>query len=90
MCGWVGRCRVSVRGCFFLDHGSGVVSILARAGWCVCVCWGREWGLGGMELWVVSTIMIFFFVHCCFSYSTCTLYFVCVYTQLGVIYVLLS
>ena len=35
MCGWVGRCRVSVRVFFFLDHGSGVVSILES--WMVCV-----------------------------------------------------
>ena len=54
-------------------RGSGIVSILARAGWCVCVCvhvcvctcacvcvLGMGWGLGGMELRVGSNIMIFF------------------------------
>ena len=32
-----------------LDHGSGIVGILARAGWYVCVCvfiWGGSGDLG--------------------------------------------
>ena len=29
-------------------RGSGIVSILARAAWCVCVCWGQG---GDWEGW---------------------------------------
>jgi len=84
---------------FFLSNGSGVVGILARAGWCMCACvracvrvcvcvlWAGE--LGGMEVWVGSNITIFVFVYWCFSNGTCTLYF-CVCNIYIVIYVLFS
>ena len=42
----------------------------------VGVSWGQGLGLGGRELRVGSNIM--FFIYCCFSYGTCTLYFLCI------------
>ena len=73
----------------FLDHRSGIVGIVVRAGWCGGGGGGGGWGggglgggglgLGGMELRIGSNIIIFFIVYCCFSYSTCTLFFMCIY-----------
>ena len=43
------------------------VQACARACTSVCACCGQGWTLGGMELWVGSNLIIFFFVYCCFS-----------------------
>ena len=63
-------------------HGSGiVVSILARARWCVCVyvcvcvcVLGVGRVLGGMELTVGSNIMIFFFAYIAASHTAHVVY----------------
>ena len=62
--GWVGVGRVSE----MVFRGSGTVSILARAGWCVCVL-GAGWGLGWMELRVGSNIMILFSLYIAASHT---------------------
>ena len=53
---------------------------------CVYVL-GAGWGLGGMELRVGNNIMILFslyYIYCCFSYGTCSLYF-CVYIYIYIV-----
>ena len=83
MCGWVGKCGVSVGGGFswiWLSKHSG-------KSWMVCVCvLGVGWGLGGMELMVSSDIMIFFFVlytaashtaHVLFIFCVCMYIYIC-------------
>ena len=75
-----------------LDHGSGIVGILATAGWCVCLGWqwrlGWGGGGGGTELWVGSNIMNL--VSSFFCIMLHVHYFSRVYTLSVVIYVLVS
>ena len=51
------------------------------------MCWGQVWGLGGMELWVGSKIMIIFFVYIAASFTAHVLYIFGVYIHCWLLYI---